>query len=335
MKSVLCARLSAMGDLVHCLGAIAALHRVRPDWRLTLVTQYDHADVLRGVAGIARVVTFDRRGGLGALWRVRRALRQEAYDHALDLQGNWKSALVLRLSGARERIGAAANWRREPSSRLLMHRTVEVAGTDHPALVAHALVRELAPDAPLLAPRLQAEPAEVATAAAAVAAQGLDPRAPFRVIVVTDPRDPRALRPAVIAAEAQSSPHPVLYLLGPAEAGLAPDLAPALRQGPGSLRQLVALGCVVAAAGGDVLGPDQGASHVLAAAGAPCRVWFGAQDPARTAPIAATALVGPRPPACSPCRRRVCDHRDGPVCMDFRAAEGRIVPFVASADLQA
>jgi len=66
-----------------------------------------------------------------------------------------------------------------------------------------------------------------------------------------------------------------------------------------------------------VLGPDQGASHVLAATGASCRVVFGSQDPRRTAPTGAVALVHPAPPACAPCRRPTCNHAEGPVCMRF------------------
>jgi len=62
VTSILFVRLSAMGDLVHGLGAVQALHRVRPDWRLTVVTQTTFAPLLAGVPGVARVVTLARRG---------------------------------------------------------------------------------------------------------------------------------------------------------------------------------------------------------------------------------------------------------------------------------
>lgn len=327
MTSVLCSRLSAMGDLVHCLGAIAALHRTQPETRITLVTQSEYVDLVADHPGIARVVGFDRRGGVAAWWRLRAALREDDYDVGLDLQSNWKSAFSLRLSGARERVGVAARWRREPASRVLLHRTIEVPGTDHPAVVAHTLVREVAPAAPFVVAELDVAADEIAQAAAAVRERGIDPSQPFRVIVVTDPRDPRALRPAVIAGETRSSPMPVLHLFGPDEREVAAGPVPALRHGDGTPRQLVALGRLVASVGGDVLGPDQGATHVLSAAGARCTVWFGSQDPARTAPVGATALVHPSPPSCSPCRERRCTHADGPVCMEFAAAEARAVPF--------
>lgn len=324
MTSVLFVRLSAMGDLVHGIGAIQALHGARPDWRLSVVTQAPFAPLLDGLPGIARVVVFDRRGGLPAVRRLRAELRRDTYDAALDLQGNWKSAAVALLSGARLRLGAGPASRQEPLSRLLLHRTVPVDGPRHPARIGMALVRELAPDAAFAPPRLQATNAELAAERAALAGLGVDAARPFRVLVVTDPADPRALRPASLAAEVAASRDPVVHLFGPAEAALpAPTGARALRHRAGEVRRLVALGGLVAAAGGTVVGPDQGASHVLAAAGARCEVAFGPQDPACTAPPMATVLQHPRPPACAPCRRRRCRHADGPVCMDFTTADAR------------
>jgi ADP-heptose:LPS heptosyltransferase len=144
---------------------------------------------------------------------------------------------------------------------------------------------------------------------------------------VPDPVDPRALPRAVVADVVRTAPLPVLQLFGPAEAHVAAAAAaPSLRHASGELRRLLALGGVIAAAGGDVVGPDQGATHVLAAAGAACSVLFGAQDPLRTAPVGARALVRPDPPACAPCRQRRCTHAQGPVCMQFAPEAGRVVP---------
>lgn len=326
MKSVLLVRLSAMGDVVQGLGAAAALRAVRPEGRTTFVTQAGFAPLVQGAPGIDRVVTFERRGGLAAVWRVRQQLRAESYDVALDLQGNWKSALVTRLSGARLRLGMAGPWRQEPASRLLLHRTVASPAIPHPARAAWELVRAIAPGAPFWLPRLVATPAEVAAERAALAALGVAADRPFRLLVVTDPADPRALRPEILAALARSSDLPPVQVMGPAEAAL-PAIAgvPCVRHGLGEVRRLVALGTVVAAAGGEVCGPDQGASHVLAAAGARCQVWFGAQDPRRTAPPGAVALVHPEPPACAPCRQRQCTHAQGPVCMQFPPGAARRV----------
>lgn len=323
MTTALLVRLSAMGDVVQGLGAAAALRAARPDWRIVWATQTGFAPLLHGHPAIDRVVAFDRRGGLRALLAVRAELRAERCDVALDLQGNWKSALLARLSGARDVVGMAAPWRQEPRSRWLLRRTVACAATPHPARAAWELAKAVAPDAPYRQPQLLATAAELAHERAALAALGVAADRPFDVVVVTDPADARALRPATIAALLAASPRPVVQVFGPAEAGVAAmPGGPALRHGRGEVRRLVALGALVAAAGGTVHGPDQGGAHVLAAAGARCVVAFGAQDPRRTAPPAAHAVVHPAPPACAPCRRTVCSHPDGPVCMDFALADG-------------
>lgn len=323
MTTALLVRLSAMGDVVQTLGAVAALHRARPDWRLVFVTQTTFAPLLEGVPGVAQVVAFARRGGLHGFLALRRQLRALHADLALDLQGNWKSALVARSSGARDVVGIAAAWRQEPWSRVLLHRVVPGGGAPHPARTAFDLVQHVAPAAQFELPRLVATDGERQREAAALAALGVDSSRPFGVIVGTDPRDPRALRPGRVPALAAALAMPCVWLLGPAEAALdAPAGMPTLRHGPGEVRRLVALGSLLAAAAGEVVGPDQGATHVLAAAGARARVLFGPQDPLRTAPPAAVALVHPQRPPCRPCRAAVCRHRDGPVCMDFGLDEG-------------
>jgi len=326
VNSILFVRLSAMGDLVQSLGAVRALHDARPDWRLTFVTQTTWAPLLRGFPGLARVVEFERNAGLAGVARLRRALRADRYDVAVDLQGNWKSAFVAWLAGAAARIGIEARCRQEPTSRWLLHRTVAAsAPVPHPARCAWDLVRDLAPNLPFAAPRLEPIADELAHERTALAALGIDVDRPFRVVVVTEPGDVRSLLPVVVASETRASPMPVVHVLGP-DAARLPDVAgvATLRHGR-EPRRLVALGALVAAAGGEVLGPDQGATHVLAAAGARCFVWFGAQDPRRTAPPASVALRHPTPPACSPCRRRTCDHPDGRVCMDFGRQTGAVV----------
>jgi hypothetical protein len=66
-----------------------------------------------------------------------------------------------------------------------------------------------------------------------------------------------------------------------------------------------------------VFGPDKGATHVLAAAGAATMLMSGPQDPKRTAPLAAQVLRRADGPACVPCRQGRCTHVEGPICMEF------------------
>ncbi|MAD32754.1 MAG: hypothetical protein CMJ88_03220 [Planctomycetes bacterium] len=326
MKSVLLVRLSAMGDLVQSLGAVASLQAAEPACRVTFVAQSTWAGLLERLPGVDRVVTFDRRGGLRALLAVRRELRREAYDCALDLQGNWKSALISRLSGAPRRYGMESSWRQEPSSRILLTDVVRSAATPHPARAAWEIVRRVAPGAPYALPRLSPTEAELAAEREALRRAGIDPLRRFRVIVGTDPRDPRALRPHWMR-QLWRAPQSVL-LTGPAEPDLGRGVdAPLLHHGFDEVRRLVALGAALAAVDGEVIGPDQGPSHVLLAAGARGRVLFGDCDPRRTAPPTAIALRAPvradgGPPE-SASSGEPETRRSG--AMDFGPDEGRIV----------
>lgn len=326
MKRVLLVRLSAMGDVVQSLGAVAALHAARPDLELTFVTQRENEPLLAGLPGLREVVVHDRRGGVRGWIRTRARLRSGAFDVALDLQGNWKSAALARLSAAPRRIGAAGPWRQEPLSACLLNERVEVEGARHPARVALQVVRRLAPEARAEVPRLAASEAEIDEIAAVVRSLGIDPTRPFAVALLGRAGDPRSLRERAIAGE-RARGSPLLLLAGPLERDVAvPFDLPVLRQQRGQLRRLVALGALVARAGGEVVGGDQGPVHVLAAAGARATVWFGPQDPASTSAPAATVLQHANPPSCMPCRSMRCRHEQGPVCMDFARGEGRELP---------
>lgn len=324
-RDVLAVRLSAMGDVVHALGAIEAVARARPHWRVHVVVQREFAPLLSGLDHIASVVEHDRSPAIAGMLRLRRRARQLGCGIALDLQGNWKSALVARLCGAARRIGIDRPWRREPgSAHLLTERVRASVDVAHPRRLALDVVRHVVPDAADLAPRLVAREAEIAHETAALSALGIDAGLPFLGLILGAPTDNRSWPSDQAAREAAACPWPAVVVLGPREPqGMAwPPGLPLLRHAGGEVRRLVALGAILARAGGRAIGPDQGPVHVLAAAGAQVTVLYGPQDPARTAPASGTVLLRRDGPACVPCRRRVCDHQEGPVCMRFFSATG-------------
>lgn len=327
---VLLVRLSAMGDLVQSLGAVRELVRARPDDEFWMVTQGAWAPLLSAVPGVRiGVVTHDRAAGWRGVLATGKVLRDLRFDVALDLQGNWKAAGLAWLSRARRRVGLAKGARREPGSAWLLTEKVGAAPRAHPADGALAVVRALAPEAGggvgRVAPRLEVGADIVAAERRALAALGVDPSAPFRVLVLGVAGDNRAWPVAAMAREVVGGAGaPMVCVAGPAERGVdGPAGVPVLRHGAGEVLRLVALGALCAEADGVVVGPDMGATHVLAAAGARVVGMFGPQDPARTAPVAAEILVRGGGPACVPCRSRRCAHPEGPVCMDFTVAEGQ------------
>ena len=325
LMRLLLLRLSALGDIVHSLGAVRALAEARPDLELHYLVQSEFAALFAGLDFVSSVIPHERRMGMTGYLRSARRTRALEPAIAVDLQGNWKSAGLARLSRAPRRIGSPRGERREPSSAMLLNEYAEESTPAHPASQAEALLSILAPGLKAGPPRVVASPAELAREGDALQELGIDPQRPFRVMVCSDPADPRAWPLGSMQREAQSAEIPVLWLLGPAESALnLPGDARLLRHQGGELRRLVALAVLVAAAGGEVLGPDRGATHVLSAGGARSHVLFGPQDPALTAPPAAIPLVKKSNPDCSPCRRRSCDHPEGPICMDFTLAEAMV-----------
>jgi len=125
-ERILIVRLGSMGDIVHTLPAVATLRRAFPDSRIDWVVENRWSELLCSRAELFdaplspekpladHVHVVDTRG-----WRkeltaaatrqaagsVVRALRQARYDVAIDLQGAVKSALLMRLAGARVRFG--------------------------------------------------------------------------------------------------------------------------------------------------------------------------------------------------------------------------------------
>lgn len=325
MKRILLVRLSAMGDLCQSLGAVQALQSEQPDLELHFVTQTSNVPLLEEL-GFASVIALDRYGGRRARRDVRRAMRSLQADLAIDLQGNWKSALITRASGAVRRVGAAGSHRQAPASGLLLER-IAIEGPRHPAHVATCLLRELlglkvtsTPTSPR--PQLCATDAELAGVDGRLTHLGIEPGRPFDVLVVARHDDNRAWPREYMERQMDRTHGSVLWLLGPAEAAEPlPAGASALVQRAGETRELVALGRRVALSGGRVFGPDVGTTHVMAACGAETYAFFGPQDPERTAPPGAFIVVRSDPPSCVPCQSRRCANPAGPICMEFDASD--------------
>ena len=154
---ILFVKLGSIGDVVHTLPALAAVRRAVPGAEISWVVERGAAEILRDNHFLKSLIEVDTKGlrrwplsgeTLPATRRQLRRLRASPFDLAIDFQGLLKSALVARLSGARRRAGFDRASLREPLSRLLLTRTVEVPARIHVirknlALAAGALGVEL------------------------------------------------------------------------------------------------------------------------------------------------------------------------------------------------
>src|ERR1043166_5246315 len=113
---ILIVKLGSIGDIVHTLPSLAVMRRAIPEAEISWVVEQRTSEILRDNPLLDRLIEIDtkalRRGlmsgeTLRAPRRQLRLLRASAFDLALDFQGLIKSAMVARLSGARQ-IGRAS-----------------------------------------------------------------------------------------------------------------------------------------------------------------------------------------------------------------------------------
>ncbi len=306
-------RLSSIGDVVHTLPALAALHR--RGWEADWLVEPPSRVLLDSNPLLGQVLAAPSRKafGWGKAVSTLRALRSRRYDAALDFQGLWKSAAWARLSGARRVIGWEMSSRREPSSGLLVGERIERAGGGHVIDKNLALLRPLGIDSvglrefPL--PLSAAAVARVDAGLAALGAGG---------IALLNPGGGWASK--LWAAERYGELAKGLRALG---------LRPVVSWGPG---EEALADRVVAASGGAahrsfpttlldyvemarrarlVVAADTGPLHLACAVGAPVVALFGPTDPARNGPFSPDDVVIRRIPACAPCYSRACVRHAG------------------------
>jgi len=137
---ILLVKLGSIGDIVHTLPSLAAIRRALPDAEISWVVEAATAEILRGNPMIDNLIEIDTRsirGGkiiediLQGGGKQIRELRQFKFDIAIDFQGLWKSAMVAKLSGAKQRWGFDSAGLREPSSRILLTDTLDTPAQIH------------------------------------------------------------------------------------------------------------------------------------------------------------------------------------------------------------
>jgi 3-deoxy-D-manno-octulosonic-acid transferase/heptosyltransferase-1 len=115
--NILIVKLSAIGDVIHTLPALTALHRLYPDAHITWVIEEAAADLILHHPHLDEVIISRRKswikdfkeGKFRSTWHEMRAflqrLRSRRYDLVIDFHGLLKSSLIVFLSGGRRKLG--------------------------------------------------------------------------------------------------------------------------------------------------------------------------------------------------------------------------------------
>ena len=115
--NILIVKLSAIGDVIHTLPALAALRRCYPVADITWVVEEASADLLAGHPALNRVIVSRRKTWMKEIRRGRiaaplkemhaffKALRSRPYDLVIDFHGLLKSAVIVAASRGRRKLG--------------------------------------------------------------------------------------------------------------------------------------------------------------------------------------------------------------------------------------
>lgn len=310
IERILIVRLSAMGDVIHTLPAVAALHEAFPEATLDWLIEERWAELLCAPAASRRGPRSAQRPLVGNIhtvklvqWRnslltlatvqqiatVWNDVRDVRYDVAIDLQGAIRSAVLARFSGAREVFGATEP--RESPASLWYTRQAITHGT-HVVEQNVSLIESLAqrnlkiPEA-----TLPCDPASETRMSEMLAAENIHD---FAII---NPgagwgakRWPVERYGQVAVALAQQGIWSIINY-GPGEESLA-EMVRVASDGTAlawkcSISQLIALTRRARL----FIGGDTGPMHLAAALRIPVVAIFGPTDPARNGPHGTKSIV--------------------------------------------
>ncbi|HEY0592949.1 MAG TPA: lipopolysaccharide heptosyltransferase I, partial [Thermoanaerobaculia bacterium] len=289
-------RLSALGDVIHTLPAVAELRNALPDRRLVWAVEAPYRELVETVAPVDQVIALATKkwrrapfaGGTHSSLRtlavdLRAAVRR---GDAVDFQGLVKSAMLGWWSGARLRFGFDATSIREKAALLFLNREVAIPPDLHVVdinrTLARAVIRALGgAETPPMDPDLSAWPADPTGALASLVRE--------RPVVLI----PGAGRPEkqwnidrfrTLARFIEQELHrPVVLGWGPGERHLADGIAEGGRgtvAPPTTLRELAFL----LSRARLVIAGDTGPLHLAAALGADVIGLFGPTSPRRNGP---------------------------------------------------
>lgn len=295
-------RLSALGDVVTGLHVLATVRARLPSARVGWLVEDRFAGLLEGHPQLDDLHIYPRRTGpLRGAARLVGSLRRARYDLALDLQGNLKSGVLARLSGARRVMGLDGALSREGNRLFVRERVAAPPGHRNDAYWA-LLDAAIGPG-----PRhLASFPAPAPPHDAIVLHPGVSRWLPFkrwpaRSFAELGDRLGRRLGTDVLVSSGPTDHEEATAVVRSmrARARLADE--PGL---PALVRLLTGAKLVVAA--------DTGPAHLAAAAGVPTVVLFGPTDPEVAAPLGPRVRNLRAGVRCSPCELRSCPDT---VCM--------------------
>jgi lipopolysaccharide heptosyltransferase I len=295
-KNILIIKPSALGDIVHALPAVIALHQAMPAAKITWLVRNQFAPLLDIIPEINERLLFNRNEMAAWFYKpkafrcfrtFRRQLRDAHFDLVIDFQGLLRSALFARMTGCKNRVGLAEA---REGARFFYTRVVRPP-KDSPHILDYyyAVLRDLGINTVADNFKLSAPSSVRQSLAGKLSLWGLKPKQ-YLVLIPGSAHAGKCWPAERFAAAAEQLHHQ--YHLEIAAVGSAqekPIIAQIQRlcsvpvadlSGRTSLVELVALLEQAAA----VLSNDTGPGHIAAAVNVPTVLVFGHTNPLRLGP---------------------------------------------------
>jgi heptosyltransferase-2 len=311
-----------IGDVVMTLPAVAAVRKMWPRARISILAKPWVAEVYRLSPDVDEIIPFEepgRHAGIPGKWRLAGELRKNRFDCAILLQNAIEAAIIARLAGIPLRVGYNSDGR----GALLTHSVRRIPEIRRVHQIDYYLAMVAAVGCPAADRDIRLSPGGdyAATVESLFTQYGLEPNRPLIGIAPGAAYGPaKKWFPERFAAVADrliddTGAQTVLFgSTGDRESTTA--VAQSARHpltdiaGKTSLKEAIA----VIARCNLFLSNDSGLMHVAGALGIPTIAVFGSTNPATTSPAGKKSVVIHHDVECAPCLKPVCP-------TDFRCME--------------
>jgi len=315
VKNILVVKLSSIGDVVHSLPFLEVVKEKFPHARIDWLIEEESFQILNGHAAVDRVIVSRRKAWQKKVKKVSewlpvlreaaqflKELREYEYDLVVDLQGLFKSGILVGLSRGERKIGMAGAREGVPVDydQHAVDRYMEMArylGCRHSSWNGGIPVLE----------------ADIRMVKALLNSNGLE-KTPFVAVNPMARWKTKLWKPESFAVLADRLCNElscrIIFTGSGQDREVIKDISDMMKEKPLNLAgrtSLKELACLYAACS-VLVTTDTGPMHIAAAMG--CRVvaLFGPTDPRRTGPYGECHEVIRADVECSPCFKKKCDH---------------------------
>ncbi|HMK57041.1 MAG TPA: lipopolysaccharide heptosyltransferase I [Dissulfurispiraceae bacterium] len=307
-RKVLIVKPSSLGDVVHSLPFLSALHECFPFAEIDWVIAKGIEGILEGNPLVSKLWVIDKDkwkkvgripGTISELGRLARALKTEQYDIVIDLQGLLRSGLITKATRAPVRIGFAEA--REGSSLFYTHRVKgggDLHAVDRYLKVVSALgfdERDVRFPMPLVRESERIE-------------QFKGKIGDYAVIVAGARWNTKRWPAEQFARLAASLDMTSVVVGGAADRDLSKAIEKQSKGKAISMAGETGIDDLIWLIRGArlMISNDSGPMHIAAACGIPVVAIFGPTNPGRTGPYGPNNIVLKSGAGCAPCYKRTC-----------------------------